>query len=458
MIIAAITGTALKIALGLIGLGVVVFVHELGHFLAARISGIEVEAFSIGWGNPVLKKKIRGVEYRLGLFPIGGYCKMKGEGDFSKAWENYRSKKAGDSASFYGVHPVKRILTAFMGPFFNFLFAVLVLSLVWGAGFDVETLENRIVLLSDIDGGTYPSDQSGLKSGDRIIEINGKKIENYHDIQENIALNPGKNLAIKAERNGRTVDLTVTPGLDKSGAGKIGVYYWTEPIVASLVPGSPAEQAGLRPGDRLISVNGSALPYTVALFRIFKDSAPADFSVEYKRDGEIKTAELRGVSYREGGPETGVIYPSIKYRTPALSPPLALATGAREAVKTLVVSAKSLALLFKGIDLTQALSGPARITYMVGDIAAQGFGRSVETGFSSAGGFLALISIALCFMNLLPLPVLDGGLILLALVEWIIRRPLNPKFVSGFQAAGWVIILGLMVFSVFNDILFFARN
>jgi regulator of sigma E protease len=458
MIITAITGTALKIALGLIGLGVVVFVHELGHFLAARISGIEVEAFSIGWGNPVLKKKIRGVEYRLGMFPIGGYCKMKGEGDFTGAWENYRDRKAKDSASFYGVHPVKRILTAFMGPFFNFLFAVLVLSLVWGAGFDVETLENRIVLLSDIDGGTHPADQAGLESGDRIIEINGKNTANYHDIQENIALNPGKNLAIKAERNGRTVNLTVTPGLDKSGAGKIGVYYWTEPVVASLVPGSPAEQAGLRPGDRLVSVNGSALPYTVALFRIFRDSAPADFSVEYERDGEIKTAELSGVSYKEGGPETGIIYPSVKYKTPELSLSVALATGSREAVKTFVVSAKSLALLFKGIDLTQAISGPARITYMVGDIAAQGFGRSVETGFSSAGGFLALISIALCFMNLLPLPVLDGGLILLALAEWIMRRPLNPKFISGFQTAGWVIILGIMVFSVFNDILFFAKN
>jgi regulator of sigma E protease len=127
-------------------------------------------------------------------------------------------------------------------------------------------------------------------------------------------------------------------------------------------------------------------------------------------------------------------------------------------VKTFVVSVKSLALLFRGIDLTQAVSGPARITYMVGEIATQGFGQSFETGLSSAGSFLALISIALCFMNLLPLPILDGGLIVLSVVEGIKGGPLNPKFVSMFQTAGVVIVFSLMVFSVFNDILFFANR
>jgi regulator of sigma E protease len=447
-----------KIVLGLVGLGVVVFVHELGHFLAARFSGIGVEAFSIGWGKPVLKKKIGKVEYRLGIFPIGGYCKMKGENEFAEAWENSRDKRPPDKTLFYGAHPVKRILTAFGGPFFNFVFAVLVLSVVWGAGFDVESPENRIVLLSDIEGGSYPSDQGGLRSGDRIIEIGGNKISTYRDIQENIALNPGKNLAVTVERNSETVPLILVPNLDKSGAGKIGVYYWTDPVLSAVIPGSPAEKAGLKAGDRMLGMNGSPLPYTVAVFRIFKNEQPESFSIEYERNGEIHTAEVSGVQYRAGNPELGVEYAFLKFRTPPLPPPAALAAGAREAVKTFVVSLKSLALLFQGIDLTQALSGPARITYMVGDAAAQSFGHGLGTGFSTAGSFLSLISIALCFMNLLPLPILDGGLIVLSALEWIRRKPLHPRFVSAFQTAGVIIIFGLMIFSLFNDILFFARR
>ncbi|MDR2049330.1 MAG: site-2 protease family protein, partial [Treponema sp.] len=433
--------TLLKIAFGLLGLGIVVFVHELGHFLAARFSGIAVEAFSIGWGKPILKKKIGDVEYRLGVFPIGGYCKMRGENSYEEAWKN---SKTPDPSSFYGARPAKRILTAFAGPFFNFLFAVLVLSVVWGIGFKVETFENRIVLLADIDGESHPSDQAGLVSGDRIIEIAGKPIANYSDLRENIGLNPGKTLAVKAERNGSILELEVTPTLEKSGEGKIGVYYWADPVVQSIVPGSPAEKAGLKPGDKITGMNGSPLPYTVAVFRIFSGEEPESFPVEYERGGELFSAELTGVSYTSGAPETGIEYPSLMYRTPSLSPPAALIAGVRESVKTLVVSVKSLALLFRGIDLTQAVSGPARITYMVGDIAAQGFGQSFAAGLSSASSFLALISIALCFMNLLPLPILDGGLIVLSVIEGIKGGPLHPKFISLFQTAGVVLIFGLM--------------
>ncbi|MDR1929331.1 MAG: site-2 protease family protein [Treponema sp.] len=447
----------IKILLGLIGLGVVVFVHELGHFIAARRSGIDVEAFSIGWGRPVLKRRIGTVEYRLGLFPIGGYCKMRGDNEFREAWENNRNQVEQVKGSFFSVNPWKRIAVAFSGPFFNFLFAILVFSVVWGIGFDVETLENRVVLLSDIDGGSYPSDAAGLQSGDRIIEINGKKIANYRDIQEHIASNPQKSLNLTADRDGTQVHLTVVPKLDSTGAGKIGVYHWTDPVIQAVKPGGAADRAGLREGDRITTLNGSPLPYTAALLSIFKDVQPQEIALEYERGGQKIKAELDGLAYTSSMPDLGVEFKTVKFRTPALSPFRALVKGCEEASKTLALSVKSLGLLFnKEIDLSQAVSGPARITYMVGDIAAEGFGRSVETGFSSAASFLALISIALCIMNLLPLPILDGGLILLFFIELIKRKPLNPKFVSAFQTLGVILIFGLMAFALFNDIRFFA--
>jgi regulator of sigma E protease len=448
-----------KILLGLAGLGVVVFVHELGHFIAARLAGIEVEAFSIGWGKPLLKKKLGGTEYRLGIFPIGGYCKMKGDNEFREAYENRSNAIPPSKGAFYGVSPLRRILVAAAGPGFNLIFAVLALAILWGIGFETLTLDNRIVLVSDIDPGeTYPADQGGLKTGDRIIDINGKPVANYHDIQELIATNPEKNLPLRALRDGQLVDLTVRPNLDKSsGAGNSGVYLWSEPVISAVAEGSSAAGAGLQAGDRITRINGEDFSYTVALFRILR-SRPEVLKIDYERNGRPLQAELVMSYADDGAADIGISYESIRFRTPKLSPLGALAKGAREAGKTFVLSVKSFALLFRGIDLTQAVSGPVRITYMVGDVAAEGFSQSFGAGLSSLVNFLALISIALCIMNLLPLPILDGGLIILSVLEIIKRKPLHPRFVSAFQTVGVVLIFGLMLFAVFGDILFLTRR
>jgi regulator of sigma E protease len=448
-----------KVLLGLAGLGVVVFVHELGHFLAARLVGIEVEAFSIGWGRPFLKKKIGQVEYRLGAFPLGGYCKMKGENEFREAWENNRNRVAPVRGTFFGVSPWRRIVVSVAGPLFNLVFAVLVLSAIWGAGFEVSTLGNRIVLFSEISPGRrYPADEGGLRTGDRILEIDGKETSYYHEIQEIIAVNPGKSMAFTVDRDGETLRLTVRPDLDRStGAGKIGVYFWNDPVIEELVPGSPADAAGLQKGDRILRVNGEDIPHNAALTGIL-EKRPGILAMDYERNGEERHTSLVPVYGENGNVELGIGYGYIRYRNPALSPPAALARGTAEAWKTLTVSLRSLGLLFRGIDLTQAVSGPVRITYMVGDIAAEGFGESFARGIQSMTNFLALISIALCIMNLLPLPVLDGGMMLLFAVEWIKRKPLHPKAISAFQTVGVVLIFGIMIFAVFGDILYLVRR
>jgi regulator of sigma E protease len=449
----------IKIILGLIGLGVVVFVHETGHFIAARLMGIGVEAFSIGWGKAILKKTIRGVEYRLGLFPIGGYCKMRGENEFQKAYENQEQSIAPVKGTFYGASPWRRIVVSFGGPFFNLVFAVLVFSVIWGIGFEVNTLENRVVLASEINTGErYPADEAGIATGDRIIAIDGRSISNYHDIQEAITPNPGKTLGMQVLRDGERIDLEVSPSLDRStGAGKIGVYFWTDPVIGDIAGGSPAAIAGLRSGDRILKVNGEDFPYSAALFRIIRDQPPV-LSLEFERNGESLKTDLM-VSYtEEGAADIGIAYKTIRYHTPAYSPLGALVKGAEETWKTLVLSLRSLTLLFRGIDLTQAVSGPVRITYMVGDAAAEGFGQSFGAGIGSMAGFLALISIALCIMNLLPLPVLDGGMILLFIVEIIRGHPLRPKTIYAFQTVGVVLVFGLMLFAVFGDILFLVRR
>jgi regulator of sigma E protease len=448
-----------KVALGLIGLGIVVFVHELGHFLAARWMGIAVEAFSIGWGRPILKKKIGAVEYRLGLFPLGGYCKMRGESNFEEAYKNNREGIRAEAGSYFAAHPFRRVVSCAAGPVFNFIFAIFVFSVIWGIGFEVYTLDNRIILASEIDSESqdgFPADEAGFLTGDRIVSIMGKKTETSQDVREIIITHPGEILPVLVDRNGQTLSLSVKPLLDKNtGAGTIGVYFWIEPLVERIAAGSPAEIAGLKSGDRITKANGIDIQYTMTLHKIHSEK-PRVLNLEYLRDGQIFTAPLIPVYGETENADLGIIWEAIRYRTPSLSPPYALAKGAAETWKTFAVSLKSLSLLFRGVDLTRAVSGPIRITYMVGDAAAGAFSQGFGAGISSMAEFLSLISIALGIMNLLPLPVLDGGMILLFLAEGIRRKPLNPRFISVFQTVGVVLIAGLLLFAVFGDIRYIA--
>jgi len=444
-----------KIALGLLGLGIVVFVHELGHFLAARLVGIDVEAFSIGWGKPILKKKVGNVEYRLGMFPVGGYCKMRGQEEFKEAYENNANGIKPVKGTFYGAHPLKRIVACVAGPLFNLIFAMLVLSIVYGVGFERMALENRIILASEYqEDEIFPADEAGLKTGDRIIQVNRKKTNYHFEVQENIAVNPGKQLNIIVDSGGETRTLQVTPELDKNtGAGRIGVYFWTDTIIDGIIPGSLAANAGLLPGDIITAVNGEKTEHTID----FQNALSKDsefINIEYNRNGITYYTQME--IPQEENAVLGIIWPLVTYQSPRGL--RGMAKGITESWKTLAVSVKSLGILFKGINLTEAVSGPVRITYMVGDTATEGFGESVGTGLRSTANFLALISIALCIMNLLPLPILDGGLIIMFIIEIIRRKPLHPKAISVIQAVGIGIIAFLMIFALMGDIMYFARR
>jgi regulator of sigma E protease len=207
----------------------------------------------------------------------------------------------------------------------------------------------------------------------------------------------------------------------------------------------------------MLNVNGIELRNTMGLFQIL-DNKPPVLDVELLRGSQTLTVSLIPIYNEAGTRDLGITWVAIRYRTPVLPLHLALAKGAAETWKTFALSVKSLSLLFKGVDLTQAVSGPIRITYMVGDIATESFNQGIGAGISSVANFLSLISIALCIMNLLPLPILDGGMILLFLIEGIRRKPLNPKFISAFQAFGVIIIAGLMLFAVFGDVMFLSRQ
>ncbi|GMO22993.1 MAG: RIP metalloprotease RseP [Termitinemataceae bacterium] len=450
----------LKMILGLIGLGIVVFIHELGHFLAARSVGIGVDAFSIGWGKPILKKKIGDVEYRLGPIPLGGYCKMHGENDFKAVWENFKNNVPKDKSTFLGAHPLAGMWTAFAGPFFNILFAVAVFSVMWGIGFQYKTMSNKIVLVQDVikESDSSPAQRAGLLTGDKIIKIGKKNIENWYDIQSEIAVSAKKEMPVTILRGSEIIQLTVKPDLEKStGAGKIGIYFWGEPVIEEVIKDSAAEKAGIKAGDRIVKINGHEINYSVAIYSVIAGDNPAEgLNIEIQRGNEVINTTLFVPQDEKG--DTGIIWQSIHYATPDYSLFGAIGKGIAETCSTLSTSVRSIALLFGGIDLTKAVSGPIRITYMAGDIAASGFKQSIGTGIRGIVNFLAIISIALAVMNLLPLPILDGGLILIFLIQLVRRKPLNPRFISVFQTAGIVLIAGIMLFALFGDVMFLVKG
>ncbi|MDR9859707.1 M50 family metallopeptidase [Treponema socranskii] len=359
---------------GIVCLGFLVFFHELGHFLAAKLFGVKVESFSLGFGPALLHKTIGGTDYRLSLLPLGGYCGMKGEGDFQAALDASSPRIEAERDSLYGINPLGRALIGFAGPFFNALFAFTAFSIIAMTGYTYYSYTAKIKLADETLPEVHsPARKAGLKTGDTIVSIGGKPVEDFSDIIREVASNPDRDLHIVVLRNGEEISYIVHSDFDKStGSGKIGVTpFSNEPIMR-----------------------------------------------EAKR------------------------YPFFK----------ALVEGIKRTGETLSLTVKSIALLFKGADVQNAISGPVGVAGMLGNTVEDGFGAGFRQGITAILELMAFISISLFIMNLLPIPVLDGALIFFAFVEFVCRRPLNPKIQYYAQYAGLAIIASLFVLGMTSDI------
>lgn len=362
---------------GILCLFFLIIFHEFGHFLAAKLFGVKVESFSIGFGPVLLHRTFRDTDYRLSLIPLGGYCGMKGEKDFQKAIEEKLPQINGESDSLYGIHPFKRALIGFAGPFFNFIFAVIACSFINGIGYTYYTYSNSILITDEVTSSA--AKDSGIISGDKIISINGKAINDFSDMISEISIRPDEEILITVDRDGKQLDFMVHTELDKkTGTGKIGVAADTSRILE-------------------------------------KESPKYGF------------------------------FASIGH-------------GFLDALNTTALTIKSIAILFKGVDMNNAVSGPARVTEMLGSTVTDGFSAGFKVGFVSLMSLLSVISVSLFIMNLLPIPILDGGLILIAFIEIVIRRRINPRIQYYVQFIGLAFIALIFIIGVKGDILFFLNR
>ena len=362
---------------GLLCLFFLIIFHEFGHFLAAKLFGVKVESFSIGFGPVLFHKKIKDTDFRLSLIPLGGYCGMKGEKDFQTAIENNLSEIHADKDSFYGVHSLKRAGIVIAGPFFNFIFSIIAYSLIAGIGYYYYTYSNTILINENVTSNV--AKEAGVQSGDKIIAINNVTTTNFSELIEQISSKPEEEITLKINRNNEIFEIKLKTELDKNtGTGKIGIA--------------------------------------------------AD------------TSDL------------------MKIQTPKYNFYQSILQGFKETFNSIYLTFKSFKILFKGINLDNSVSGPIRVTEMLGSTVKYGFSSGFKQGFTSILSLMAIISVSLFIMNLLPIPVLDGGVLLIAIIEFILHKKVNPKFQYYIQFIGLAFIAVLFIIGLKGDISFLLKK
>ncbi len=445
-----------QILVALVGLGIMVFMHELGHFLAAKAAGVGVEVFALGWGPKLLGFKRGGTEYRLAWLPIGGYCKFKGDEGLRRALEQNLAEVPREPGSFYAVPAWKRIVVVVAGPIASLLSAFLIFALIWGIGFGVFSSDNRIVLATDYTLATFaeppPATAAGLATGDRITAIDGRPVSNYREIQEIVAASADRTLGFTIERGGTVREVAVAVARDpSSGVGRIGVYAWQDPVVRVAAAGSAAALAGLAPATASCGRAPGRCGTRSTCTRSWRARRPPSRSAT-SAPATVSDAVLV-LEYAGGQPNLGLQFEDNEYRSPRLGPAAALGRAARETWQTVVLTVRGIGLLFSGVKLREVVAGPIGIIDLIGTTAASGFARGFGTGVVATFELLAFLSVTLFLMNLLPLPALDGGQIVVFLVEVIRRRAVRPRLVWRVQMIGFSFLVVLLLVLTFNDIL-----
>jgi len=446
---------AITILFGVLGLGIMVFVHELGHFLAAKANGVQVEVFSLGWGRQMVGYRWRGTTYQISWFPLGGYCRMKDDQHLREAWRSQSNDVRHEPGSFYAASVWRRIAIILAGPLANLIFAILVLSLIWWIGFRIDSPDSRIVLASDYTldpvSAAPPATVAGLISGDRIVRIDGREIANFQELRVRIAAAPERTLHLTVERDGTLLAIPIVPELDPDTlAGRIWVYPWIEPVL-EVRAGGAAAAASLRSGDRVVAVDGVTARHSIDVVQQLQGNRPqAVFTVE--RTGSQVEIALP----LSGDPlDPGFGFQIPPSRSPRMSPGESLLRGVDDTRRTIAAAIGGFRMLFRGNPQT-AVAGPLRITYVVGRAASDGFERGIGVGLVQFFRLLCLISTVLFVMNLLPLPALDGGHLALYLAELVRGKPIPRAIVYRIQTLGLPLLLFLAIAATFSDILFFA--
>lgn len=417
-------------------LGFLIFVHEAGHFLVAKLFKVRVLVFSFGFGKRLAGFRRGDTDYRISLIPLGGYVRMAGD--------TPEENQPANPDEFLSKPKWQRFLILFAGPFMNLLIAVTFIAFINMVGYR-EVFSSNVI---DYVEPGMPAEKAGLTVGDRIVKIGREPIYEFNDMKLAISMNAGTALRIGYERNGQLRETTLTPAADDSGKygtiGRAGLAPRVPPVIAYVEPGTAAARAGLRKGDLLVNVNGRPIVRNMAEVERALTDVKTAVPIEVQRGAN----RLRVMLAPPPARETDVPYPgfSAPQETRLVKHSFfpAFRASVTENLRMLRLSMAAIRRMFRPEGSVKELSGPIAIARISGDMLRRGWMNLV--------GLMAMISLQLGIMNLLPIPVLDGGHIMILLIEGAARRDLSLRVKERIQQLGFAALATLMIVVLYNDV------
>jgi regulator of sigma E protease len=416
-------------------LGVLVFVHELGHFLVARWYGVRVLTFSLGFGPKLLKYRRGDTEYCISAIPLGGYVKLAGE--------TVDDRRTGAPDEFLSKSKWVRFQVYLAGPVMNLLLAFFLVAGILAQGADVPLWTSAPPVIGTVDEDS-PAGRAGLKPGDRILSINGREVPTWDALNNVVLPRAGRELMLVVDRQGQRMEFRVVPQAEgRYEIGRLGIQAIHRPQFTELLANHPAVQAGFRRGDVVLAIDGRAgltqpeiIEYIRShaerpiVFTVERGGDQLDVSVVPRLDGGIGKigATIRGTEVRHIDPS------AIE----------ALKLSAQQNWEMTVEIGRLLKGLVTRDVSVKALMGPVTIASLSGSAG--------QEGWDVLFGLMATISLNLALINLMPIPVLDGGQIMILAVEGLARRDLSVKVKERILLAGAALIILLMVTVIYNDI------
>jgi regulator of sigma E protease len=413
-------------------LGILIFIHELGHFVVAKLSGVGVEKFSLGFGPRIFWFTRGETEYRLSLLPFGGYVKMMGESPDEEVPEE-------DKLKSFSHKPIsRRAAIVAAGSFMNIVLALVLFPLIFMVGISVPAHLEMPPVVGYVTPDS-PAHTVGIKKGDIIESVNGRPVGKWEDLVIAVALEPERDMVFKLRRGTETFDATV---IDTDEP--MGLYAPMSAIVGEVSGGAPAEEAGLKAGDRILDIDGREIDHWAALRDAIKDSPEErDFLVER---GEL----LYHYHIKPRFDETDEVYRiGILYHQEMTLKRYgffeAVKNGLNRAASVSVLLFKVVKGLIVGEYSIKALGGPVMI--------AQVAGQAVQSGLVVLLSLMAFLSLQLGIINLFPIPVLDGGHLMFFAIEYVRGRPVNERIITVAQQIGVAMLIALMLLVTWNDIM-----